>query len=64
MDDIKLLDNNAKPKVLRKQGFNAIVNLAGGIGLLLLRGPVGAILGIAAVVLGVVALKSNDPEDK
>ncbi|MDR2808880.1 MAG: hypothetical protein LBB43_07745 [Spirochaetaceae bacterium] len=65
MDDMDMLDDsNAERKALSKQGFNTIVDIAGGLGLLLLNGPIGAVLGVAAAIFGILALKSKDPEDR
>ncbi|MDR2150335.1 MAG: hypothetical protein LBO67_05885 [Spirochaetaceae bacterium] len=64
MDDMNMDESSIERKALSKRGFNTVVDIAGGFGLLLLNGPIGAILGVAAAILGLMALRSKDPEDK
>jgi hypothetical protein len=53
--------------VLAKQGVAAIGNLIGGVGLLvmnILPRPVGLGLGAVLLVVGIVSMRSKDPEDR
>jgi hypothetical protein len=71
--DINMNDNEIKdivPRdVLAREGTSAVINLAGGIFLLVLAfgakfGILGMVLSVAALVIGIGALLSKDREDK
>jgi hypothetical protein len=70
MNELERRDMPVPIRTLRRQGFAAIVNLAGGFFLLVLgvvggRLPlVGIVLGVLSAVFGLTALISKDSEDK
>jgi hypothetical protein len=70
MNDLERRNSPVPTQTLRKQGFAAIANLAGGFFLLVLgmvggRFPiVGIVLGALSAFFGLTALLSKDSEDK
>ena len=70
MNDIEPAEPGGSTRTLAKQGVAAVGCVAGGIFLFVMnvignRLPVaGILLGVAAAVIGIGALRSKDPDDK